>query len=290
MNSTRNRHILIIDDNAAIHEDFRKILDISDSDNAMAAAEADIFGDTQALIPVESYILDSAYQGMEALEKVRQSVKAGNPYALAFVDVRMPPGWDGIETVEHIWREYPDLQVVICTAYSDYSWDEMRQQLGNSDRLLILKKPFDAVEVVQMAQALTEKWHLLQQSRNRMTDLERMVAERTHGLESANRKLREEILVRERAEIDARQARELAEEAQREIASINEQLEQALDRANQMALEAQTSDCAKSAFLANMSHEIRTPMNGDHWHVESAAGHCLNRRSTRLRRHCAGER
>jgi len=54
------------------------------------------------------------------LELVKKSLEDGDPFALAFVDVRMPPGWDGIETVARIWQEYPDLQVVICTAYSDY--------------------------------------------------------------------------------------------------------------------------------------------------------------------------
>ena len=59
---------------------------------------------------------------------------------MAFVDVRMPPGWDGVETTAKIWQKYPDLQVVICTAYSDYSWEEMLKKLGYSDRLVILKK------------------------------------------------------------------------------------------------------------------------------------------------------
>ena len=66
---------------------------------------------------------------------------------MAFIDVRMPPGWDGIETTGRIWEVDPEIQVVICTAFSDYSPDEMLAKLGRSDRLLILKKPFDNVEV-----------------------------------------------------------------------------------------------------------------------------------------------
>ena len=77
------------------------------------------------------------------------------------VDVRMPPGWDGIETTQKLWEVDPDLQVVICSAYSDYSWDEIIAKLGNSDRLLFLKKPFDAMEILQLANALTEKWRLI---------------------------------------------------------------------------------------------------------------------------------
>jgi len=91
---------------------------------------------------------------------VEQAANEGRPYALAFVDVRMPPGWDGIETVAHIWQKFPELPVVICTAYSDYSWSEMISKLGHSDNLVILRKPFEAVEVLQLAHSFTRKWLL----------------------------------------------------------------------------------------------------------------------------------
>src|ERR1700726_3322418 len=92
--------------------------------------------------------------------------------ALAFVDVRMPPGWDGIETTCKIWEKYPDLQVVICTAYSDYSWEEMLKTLGSSDRMVILKKPFDNIEVLQLAISITEKWRLYQQAKLRLENID----------------------------------------------------------------------------------------------------------------------
>src|SRR4029079_5300317 len=108
---------------------------------------------------------------------VRQSVREGRPYAVAFVDVRMPPGWDGIETVQHIWAEFPELECVLCTAYSDYSWDEIVDRLGQCGRLLILKKPFDNIEVRQLASALTQKWALEGAARWKLDDLERMVSD-----------------------------------------------------------------------------------------------------------------
>ena len=81
---------------------------------------------------------------------VEQALQANDPYALAFVDIRMPPGWDGVETIERIWRICPDLQAVICTAYSDYSWDNIIGRFGHTDNLLILKKPFETVEVPRL--------------------------------------------------------------------------------------------------------------------------------------------
>ncbi len=179
------RRILIVDDNEAIHKDFRKIFGAgSPSGAALEAAEALLFGE-QSENNGAGYEVDSAFQGKEGLEMVRKAVAEGRPYPLAFIDVRMPPGWDGIETVARIWQEYPDLQVVICTAYSDYSWDDMLKNLGRTDRLVILKKPFEVIEVLQLAEALTEKWNLSQQAKQKMTDLEEIVQSRTAELTRA---------------------------------------------------------------------------------------------------------
>jgi two-component system, cell cycle sensor histidine kinase and response regulator CckA len=178
--SQPNRRLLVIDDNRAIHEDFRKILGEPDT-SALAAAEGQLFG---RAVPVP-FQIDSAYQGQEALAMVETALAEERPYAMAFLDVRMPPGWDGIETAKRIWAVYPDLQLVICTAYSDYTWADMSEVIGPLERFLILKKPFDTIEVVQMAHALTEKWRLLQQAKSKLSDLERMVGDRTIDLEQA---------------------------------------------------------------------------------------------------------
>ncbi len=133
--------------------------------------------------------MDSAFQGEEALLLARTARQQGRPYALAFVDIRMPPGIDGVETTSRLWKEDPDIQVVICSAYADYSWEEMMQRLGLSQRLLILRKPFDGIEVRQLAFALTEKWELLRSNRLHMEDLARAVDERTRQLTAANARL-----------------------------------------------------------------------------------------------------
>jgi signal transduction histidine kinase/FixJ family two-component response regulator len=197
-----HRRILIIDDNRSIHSDFAKILAFSArADDKLNSREAELFGPQAAQERrCPAFELSSAFQGEEGLQLVRQGIAAEKPFALAFVDVRMPPGLDGIETTARLWEIDPDLQVVICTAYSDYSWVEMMEKLGNSDRMVILKKPFDTVEVLQMANALTEKWRLLQDTKRRMDELERRVAERTRHLQSANEQLEAEIARRIRRE------------------------------------------------------------------------------------------
>ncbi|MHC4122114.1 MAG: PP2C family protein-serine/threonine phosphatase [Planctomycetota bacterium] len=172
----RNRRILIIDDNEAIHEDFQAILgDTGDDSHDVSEDEAAIFGILPALPEQEPFEVDFAFQGKEGLEKIRQALGEGRPYSMAFVDIRMPPGWDGVETIQRIWQEYPELQVAICTAYSDYSWHDLVKQFGKTDKLLILKKPFDNIEVRQIACSQVEKWHLSRQAQLKQKKLETMV-------------------------------------------------------------------------------------------------------------------
>jgi CheY-like chemotaxis protein len=175
-----------VDDNRSIHEDIRKILAGQTGLGTAEAMEEAIFGQPSNKSPFTAFKVDSAYQGEEAFEMLQHASLEGRPYAMAFMDVRMPPGWDGIETAARVWAINPDLQVVLCTAYSDYSWSEMIERFGYSDKLLILKKPFDNIEVLQLAIALTEKWHLSQEARLQMADLERLVHERTLKLTEAN--------------------------------------------------------------------------------------------------------
>jgi diguanylate cyclase (GGDEF)-like protein len=191
-----NRRILLIDDTPSIHADFRLILSGAGVGAALEldAAEQALFGEVSQPA-VAGFDLDSAYQGREGLEKVSASLESTNPYALAFVDMRMPPGWDGVKTIQEIWAVDPRLQIVICTAHSDYTWDEVLGQLGAEDRLLVLKKPFDNMEVSQLASALTTKWDLTRQAELKVIRLEDAVQRRTDALELANREL--EALVHE---------------------------------------------------------------------------------------------
>jgi PAS domain S-box-containing protein len=173
--------ILVIDDTPAIHQDFRKILAES-GEPTLDKMEGALFGCRPETFRGPKFVLDSAYQGNEGLALVRRALEAGKPYALAFVDVRMPPGWDGIETIAMLWEADPDLQVVICTAYSDHSWEDIIRHLGMTDRLVFLKKPFEKVEVLQLAHALARKAFLTQHSKQRIADLDGLVSQRTRAL------------------------------------------------------------------------------------------------------------
>ena len=195
-----NQRILLVDDMPSIHDDFRKVLLRETAAPGLDAAEALLFGSDAPAASAPGFVLDSAYQGQEALAMLTAAQAEGAPYALAFVDMRMPPGWDGVETIERLWAQEPQLQVVICTAYADQSWSEILERLDAKDRLLILKKPFDPIEVRQLASALTEKWSLAQQTARHTGHLEQTVRERTRDLEAANAALHAEIAERKQLE------------------------------------------------------------------------------------------
>lgn len=207
---TDQAKILVIDDNRSIHEDIRTILSgPSDASEDLATLEAELFGEDAPVVAGPGYHIDSALQGKEGFEMVAESLQTRTPYSMAFVDMRMPPGWDGLETVQRIWEVDPLLEVVICTAYSDYSWSEIAEAVGDTDQLLILKKPFDMIEVQQVAKALVTKWNTQKKLGRQMEELEDRVKERTSELEKLTQNLRKEIEDRERIEVELRHAQKL---------------------------------------------------------------------------------
>lgn len=210
MNQPPNRRILLIDDTPSIHDDFRKILmPAVESNEALDEMESALFGDTSKPT-VQTFELHSAYGGEEGLQLLITAMTEQRPYALAFVDMRMPQGWDGAKTIEELWKIDPGLQVVVCTAYSDYSWDDLLYRLHGHDRLLILKKPFDNIEVQQMANTLTSKWEMTARALLQMHHLEHLVQQRTEDLRQAGAALQLEIDERKQLENQLVQSEKLA--------------------------------------------------------------------------------
>jgi CheY-like chemotaxis protein len=155
----KNRRVLIIDDAPSIHDDFRKILSPSENKpSALSLTETQLFGQPLNEERQIRFEIDSAYQGQEGAAMVQKALSEGRPYAMAFVDMRMPPGWDGVKTTREIWQIDSEIQIVICTAYSEYSWQEIFEIASQNDRTLVLKKPFATTEALQLAKELTEKW------------------------------------------------------------------------------------------------------------------------------------
>ncbi|MEM7674296.1 MAG: response regulator, partial [Verrucomicrobiota bacterium] len=228
------RRILLIDDTESVLNDYRRILCPPKTDTGLESLEDFLFDEEESQTASAettsgkkngqeefTFELESATQGEQGYELALSARERGEPFQLAFVDMRMPPGWDGLQTIQALMRVDPEMQFIISTAYSDFTWAETMERLGyeDSDRVLILKKPFDTSEVWQLAVSLSEKWFLAQSARVKRDELEHLVKARTS-----------ELLKTQNSLVQAR----------------NEAIE---------------ASQAKSRFLAGMSHEIRTPLN-----------------------------
>ncbi|WP_417911422.1 ATP-binding protein [Candidatus Electronema sp. TJ] len=199
--------ILIVDDNPDIHRDIRKILLQTRESAELDSLVADIIGRKASAEEPPMLLIDSAFRGEEAVSMVRLGRQERRPYAVAYVDMRLQPGMDGLKTIRRLQQEDYQLQFVVITAYSDYSWQEISSVLLSADKLLILKKPFEAIEIRQSASALLEKWRLTVEHRQAMSAivmqrnmLEEHVREQTAELRHTNELLTKEIKERRRAE------------------------------------------------------------------------------------------
>lgn len=231
-NTTDNHRILVIDDSPSIHQDFHKILEPPKESGSLEQARVVLFGEAPSLPPSEHYTLEFATQGQEGCGMVHTAYGTGHPYAVAFVDMRMPPGWDGLETIENIRYVDPDLEIVICTAYSDHPWEEVSRRIGNTDKLLILMKPFNSIEVVQLARSLTKKWNMTRSVKLQIEGFVSCVSQRMTELQEARDRLQNNLV--------SRIAATLKDQPQGDNATAFRQ---------------------KEEFLAIMSHEILAPMN-----------------------------
>jgi len=155
--------VLIVDDEASVHDDFRRcLLPAANESPRLDELRRDLFGveasPTNDLHAVE---LTHAMSGEDAARAVGGT--AGHPevaFALAFVDMRMSPGWNGVETIRELWLRDARIQMVLCTAYSDFTWDRVLAEVGNGERLHLLRKPFSTDQVRRFAQVLCKKWSL----------------------------------------------------------------------------------------------------------------------------------
>jgi DNA-binding NtrC family response regulator len=165
--------VLIVDDFPAIHEDFRKILHGEDDPRAILRQfQDDILGEDNPMESSSTFRVESAFQGQGGIEHIRQSYKDNDPVILAFIDVRMPPRIDGIETSSKIQKEFPETQIAICTAFNDFPWPKIAKQMYRADNFVILKKPFENIAILQLAHALCAKWKLAKKLRRRAAELE----------------------------------------------------------------------------------------------------------------------
>ena len=186
-----NRRVLVIDDDPAIHDQFQKILGPEHGAEAtLLDAERAPFDANSTQSSRQCFEVDTALQGQTGVQLVQRALEAGHPYALAFVEMHRSQGTDGLETIQRLWAVDPHLQVVMSSRHSEYDWNQVVARLDHPDKLLVVKQPFDPIEVRQCANSLARKWQNEQILRRHVESLEQVIEDRTRGLEAANRQLR----------------------------------------------------------------------------------------------------
>ncbi|MEG3174912.1 EAL domain-containing protein [Sphingomonas sp. RB3P16] len=155
--------IMIVDDEPAMHDSYRRsFAPAAAAAGALDAMAAELFGTAEAIEPAPDatmhFALTHAMQGLDGVAAIEASIRDGDPYAVAFIDVRMPPGIDGKETATRIRKLDPDINLVIVTGYSDFSPVEISKAAGPADKIFYIAKPFEVAEVTQMATALAHRW------------------------------------------------------------------------------------------------------------------------------------
>jgi PAS domain S-box-containing protein len=188
-----NLRILVADDEPTILDLFKDVLcpetSTDGTQERLQDLRARLFPDTQPSVSVSPFDVVMCRQGDEAVERVRTALAEDSPFAVAFLDMRMPPGPDGLWTAEQIRQLDPSVQIVIVTAYSDVDPIEISRQVEPPDKLLYVQKPFYPHEIQQFAFALASKWVT-----------ERELREQTIRLERSNEQLRQEIAEHKRAQ------------------------------------------------------------------------------------------
>ena len=163
----RNTRVLIVDDQESIYIDFREMLGVKERERRSDELANSFFSagrDNKRINDVPSYELSYASSGNEAYEMIKLAKESNCPYAVAYIDIRMPPGIDGIETIRRVREFEKNLEIVIMTAYSDKPMSDIVNNMELLHKLLYIRKPVAHEEIQQITRALVEKWNLEQEA------------------------------------------------------------------------------------------------------------------------------
>lgn len=186
LNHMLTNRVLVVDDDALLIGEYVRCLgEDFEPDNAtttLGDLEKVLFGEETDERGAVRFDVQTRTQGDYAVEAVEDAMREGCPFAIVFLDIRMPPGIDGIEAAQRIRKLDPNVNIVIVTGSLSPEPENLGVQIPPADRVFFFKKPFHAVECRQLAAALCGKWHADMALRRANEDLEQRVEERTAAL------------------------------------------------------------------------------------------------------------
>ena len=140
--------VLVVDDDLSVIAAYRYVLEtyagtsLGPAPAKLTDFDDELFGkDSRKDLAAMRLSVDFVDQGADAVDAVRRSIEASRPYAMIFLDLRMPPGLDGYETAEKIRKLDPIVKIVFVTAFCDYTAGELMSVAGPENRVQIMHKP-----------------------------------------------------------------------------------------------------------------------------------------------------
>lgn len=140
--------ILIIDDLEDIHDAIKKTLKEKESVSGIT----DLFGDEKVDIDKKewNFLIESEFQGENGFKNLKEKLERNDSYDLIVCDMRMPPGWDGLETMKRIAELDSTSKIILCTAFSDHSIEKVRNEVGTQKNIRLLEKPFSMIDLKEI--------------------------------------------------------------------------------------------------------------------------------------------
>jgi diguanylate cyclase (GGDEF)-like protein len=185
-NSIVSNRILVCDDDKNLIAEYQRCLSqdfVADvGTTTLTDLEKVLFGEETNEAGAIGFDVETCEQGERAVEAVRKAIAQNRHFSIVFLDIRMPPGMDGIEAAKQIRKMDPNINIVIVTASIGMELDKLDTEIPPADKIFFFKKPFHAVECRQLAAALCGKWHSDMALRLANEELERRVEERTAAL------------------------------------------------------------------------------------------------------------
>ena len=182
-----NNRVLVLDDDAELLTAYRAILQPPREERSLlfdfVGGGDGVKAEPEAQRP--AFDVATAPQGEEGVQLVRRSLEEGRPFAVAFIDIRMPPGIDGLEAARRIRDLDPAIYIIIVTAYSDRSIEEIQREVRHD--VVLARKPLSSDEIVQQARNACTGW-----------GRDRQLEEKSQALETANQALRDRVVLFEK--------------------------------------------------------------------------------------------
>ncbi|MDH3611750.1 MAG: EAL domain-containing protein [Gammaproteobacteria bacterium] len=187
IHDTSTNRILVVDDDVMLIDEYLRCLgedyEPDSATETLSELEKVLFGEETDERGAARFMVETRTQGEPAVEAVEEAVRMQQPYCIVFLDIRMPPGINGIEAAKQIRALDPDVNIVIVTGSMSSEAENLDKQVPPADKIFFFNKPFHAAECRQLAAALCGKWHADMALRRANEELEQRVEERTAALQ-----------------------------------------------------------------------------------------------------------